>query len=265
MLGCSDGELYLVTMDAGSGVDGEIRQDGGPDSAPSPDGPRPDVSPLADSSASPDGPLPTTSFTVVLMPDTQYYAQQSALFKHFTAQTSWIVSNRASERIMFVSHVGDIVHNNASGATKNKEQWDHEQGLIRFDKIIGGAAGQVPPGTKINKAILTLTTEGSYADSKGGARFHRMKVGWSEASSWSSLKGGVTPGAEAETTFDADSAGKVSSKGTRSFDVTASVRAWVNGAANHGWVLINKSTDRWQFRSSEWAEVVERPLLTVVY
>ncbi len=142
---------------------------------------------------------------------------------------------------------------------------DHEQGLLRFDKIIGSGKGQVPAGATIKKAILTLTTEGSYADSKGGARFHRMKVPWSEASTYNSLKGGVTVGAEAETKHDADSAGKVTSKGTRSFDVTASVQAWAKGAANHGWVLINKSTDRWTFRSSEWTEVVERPMLTVRY
>lgn len=142
---------------------------------------------------------------------------------------------------------------------------DHEQGLIRFDTIIGNGKGQVPAGAKIKKAILSLTTEGSYADSKGGARFHRMKVAWSEASTWTSLSSGISLGAEAESKHDADSAGMVTAKGTRSFDVTASVQAWANGAANHGWVLINKSTDRWTFRSSEWPEVVERPLLTVLY
>ena len=163
---------------------------------------------------------------------------------------------------------GTTLPGKSNGAAK--DVWcdgnqDHEQALIRFDKIIGPGAGQVPAGAKIKKALLTLTTEGANADSKGGARLHRMKVAWSEASTWNSLNGGVTPGAQAETSHDADSAGTVSAKGTRSLDVTASVQAWLDGKANHGWVLINKSTDRWTFRSSEWTEPAERPLLTVVY
>ena len=573
-LGCGDRDPQAFGDDAGVAdlkLAEDARRDGAllPDAGPTPhdDGKVPDGPMLTDGAPAPDGPAPTTPFTLVLMPDTQYYSQKSSLFHHYTAQTKWIVNNQATKRIAFVSHVGDIVHNNASGSTKNKDQWDradqamklldgdlkkqpngqvpygavvgnhdydvylskssalqyisyfgparyqgrswflgaspnkenmaqlfvangqkylhlalewrpedraiawaqqqlrkhptvpaivathhflgkgnpasrstsgdtadtsgdnspeslyrklvepfpqvflvlcghvggngqrlstsalgqqvhqilvdyqfdtnggngfmqllefqpatkkilsrafsptfkagvtagtdrakvaasnysltfdlqahrqllsatkirrfrqgqdfgagayngtldtyigdgkegttkpgvsngaavdvwcdgnqdHEQALIRFDKIIGGGAGQVPAGTKIKKATLTLTTEGAYADSKGGARFHRMKVTWSEASTWNSLSGGVTPGVEAETKHDADSAGKVSSKGTRSFDVTASVQAWLNGAANKGWVLINKSTDRWTWRSSEWSEVVERPLLTVLY
>ena len=141
----------------------------------------------------------------------------------------------------------------------------HEQGLLRFDGVIGKGPGKVPPGTKIVKAVLTVTTEGSYADSKDGAALHRMKVTWSEASTWSSLGKGVQLGSEAEKVSDASSAGKVSVKGTRSLDVTASVQAWSDGAPNHGWVMINTGTDRWQVRSSQWKAVAERPLLTVVY
>ena len=141
----------------------------------------------------------------------------------------------------------------------------HEQGLLRFGGVFGSSPGKIPAGTKIKKAILTVTTEGKYANSSNGARFHRMKVVWSEASTWDSLGKGVQLGSEAETIHDADSAGKVGKKGTRSLDVTTSLQAWSNGKPNHGWVLINKGTDRWQFRSSQWAAVAERPMLTVVY
>ena len=141
----------------------------------------------------------------------------------------------------------------------------NEQGLLRFGGVFGKGPGKVPMGSKIKKAILTVTTEGKYADSKSGARFYRMKVVWSESSTWNSLGKGVQLGAEAEKIHDADSAGKVGSKGTRSLDVTTSVQAWSDGKQNHGWVLINNGTDRWQFRSSQWTAVAERPMLTVVY
>ena len=123
----------------------------------------------------------------------------------------------------------------------------------------------VPPGTKIARAVLTVTTEGKYADSKNGAGLHRMKITWSEGSTWSGLGKGVQLGKEAETVSDASSAGEVSVKGTRSLDVTASVQAWSDGAPNHGWVLHTTGSDRWQLRSSQWKAVAERPMLTVVY
>jgi len=45
---------------------------------------------------------------------------------------------------------------------------DAEQGLLRFDEIIGDDPGQVPEGTQIVAAVLTLTTEGSDAASRDG-------------------------------------------------------------------------------------------------
>lgn len=54
----------------------------------------------------PGGPV-GQSFTVVVLPDTQYYA---AVFHDiFPAQTQWIVNNRDQHQIAFVIHAGDIV------------------------------------------------------------------------------------------------------------------------------------------------------------
>jgi hypothetical protein len=52
---------------------------------------------------------------------------------------------------------------------------------------------------------------------------------------------------------------------TGSVDVTASVQAWVNGAPNLGWVIVANSSNGWAFRSSDWAGMAERPMLTVVW
>jgi len=50
------------------------------------------------------------SFTLIVLPDTQYYSQ---LYPEiYSAQTQWIVENRDNLNIVFVSHLGDIVQNN---------------------------------------------------------------------------------------------------------------------------------------------------------
>lgn len=140
-----------------------------------------------------------------------------------------------------------------------------EQGLLRFDGIVGTAPGQLAPGTRIARALLTLTTEGQGAESSDGARLHRMRVPWVESATWQALGDGVEPGTDAELQADVDASGAVSEQGTRSFDVTAAVQAWSDGAPNHGWALLSSGADRWAFRSSEWSVLAERPLLTVVY
>ena len=51
------------------------------------------------------------SFTLVVLPDTQYYSVQSNVDGRaiFEAQTKWIVDNQIPYNIIFVSHLGDIV------------------------------------------------------------------------------------------------------------------------------------------------------------
>lgn len=56
------------------------------------------------------------AFAVVVLPDTQFYSQDYP--EIFAAQTRWIVDNRDTWNIRFVTHLGDIV--NMAGVT---EQW----------------------------------------------------------------------------------------------------------------------------------------------
>jgi PKD repeat protein len=52
------------------------------------------------------------NFTVVALPDTQYYSCGSLCFSdpaYFVAQTQWVVSNRLTRTIAFVAHLGDVV------------------------------------------------------------------------------------------------------------------------------------------------------------
>lgn len=62
-----------------------------------------------------DATVPDESYSIVVMPDTQYYA--SSWPQIFTAQTSWVVDNRDAQKIAFVLHTGDIVD------TDETDQW----------------------------------------------------------------------------------------------------------------------------------------------
>ena len=55
-----------------------------------------------------DGGGATPSFTIIALPDTQYYAESFPGV--FEAQVRWILANRESEHIAFVVHEGDIVN-----------------------------------------------------------------------------------------------------------------------------------------------------------
>ena len=76
-----------TTPVADASVDGEPPSDGGVSGEQPPELPGP--------------------FTVVVLPDTQYYA--AAFHDIFPAQTQWIVNHRDDNQIAFVMHAGDIV------------------------------------------------------------------------------------------------------------------------------------------------------------
>jgi hypothetical protein len=58
------------------------------------------------------------AYTVVLLPDTQFYTVDAPDL--FEEQTTWICNNKDLLDIVFVSHEGDIVHNN----NEEPVQWD---------------------------------------------------------------------------------------------------------------------------------------------
>lgn len=53
------------------------------------------------------------TFSVVLLPDTQYYTQEeSGSANVYNKQLQWIANNKSKENIKFVAHLGDITNNN---------------------------------------------------------------------------------------------------------------------------------------------------------
>lgn len=69
-------------------------------------------------------------FTIAVLPDTQYYSESYP--EVFNAQTQWIVDNKISRNIVFVTHLGDIV--NIPG---NDPQWRAASAAMsRLDKQV---------------------------------------------------------------------------------------------------------------------------------
>jgi len=128
-------------------------------------------------------------------------------------------------------------------------------GLIRFADIVGDGAGQIAAGTEIDQAFLRLNV----IDAGSGMSAYAMTTDWTESTTWASLGGnGVTPGAECESTafytVGANNALANVPTGTLSIDVTALVRAWINGTSvNRGIALIpfTNGTNGIDFTTSE--------------
>ncbi|MBN2499304.1 MAG: Ig-like domain repeat protein [Anaerolineales bacterium] len=75
-----------------------------------------------------------TPYSVVVLPDTQYYSEEYP--EIYIAQTQWIVDNRAALNIRFVTHEGDIVDND----DQYKLEWQ------RADEAMQILDGEVPYG-----------------------------------------------------------------------------------------------------------------------
>ncbi len=148
---------------------------------------------------------------------------------------------------------------------------DNEQSLIRFDDIIGDAAGQIPSGATVYAAVLDLTGDFNNAPGDGGL-FHALLQSWQDTDTWSSLGGIQADGTKAATQPSAsagcaDRAPNVQAT-VNTFDLTTDVQAWVNGTrANYGWAVLpwTDGGDGWGFDTAEATTARVRPQLRVYY
>jgi hypothetical protein len=136
------------------------------------------------------------------------------------------------------------------------------QSLIRFDSLIGAGTTQIPADATVLSAKLKLWTTTTTLQT---VKLHRMLASWNESSTWNSFGSGIAANdVEAVSTADFSFAPKVANEGFY-FDVSDSVQAWLDGAANNGWALLPTSSDDYQFNSSEFATIAQRPQLEVAY
>jgi hypothetical protein len=69
---------------------------------------------------------PGPDFTMVVLPDTQYYSAEANGGKKemFIAQTEWAISNRISRNVAYVTHLGDISNSgDIKGSGANLTEW----------------------------------------------------------------------------------------------------------------------------------------------
>ena len=159
----------------------------------------------------------------------------------------------------------DAIHGNVVRILVDQANAGGEShGLLKFNNIIGTGAGQIPPGSRITSA--TLTMQHTAANANGNlVNVYRMVAPWSQSTAtWNSLGAGIqADGIEARTTPDVsfDSAAQTVPF-TLNLNVAVSVQAWADGEANYGWALLPTGTDGYRFDSSILAT---GPALTVEY
>lgn len=138
------------------------------------------------------------------------------------------------------------------------------QSLVCFPDIIGGNPGQVPPGSTILAATLTVTMY-NVLESSGDSYIHEVYVPWDESTIglgfyaapgtlYGPAAGVIPPAAPAEVTGG---------------DLTSIVQHWAGGAPNHGFMIRNDAPPEQEtitrFYSDDAQVPAERPLLTIEF
>ena len=104
------------------------------------------------------------SFTVVLLPDTQYYSEKYP--DNYVAQTLWIRDRRKRDNIKFVIHLGDIVQ-----TSTKKPEWKNADRAMRL--LDGVVPYSMVPG---NHDMVVKTRDSSlYNEFFSPARFAEEK------------------------------------------------------------------------------------------
>ncbi len=106
------------------------------------------ASPASDTvtiTVNPDSGGPAPDFTIIALPDTQFYSRD--LSPIFSTQTQWIVNNKAAMNIVYVAHLGDCVENGNSFTS----EWNHADAAMRLieDPNTTGLLHGVPYGIAV--------------------------------------------------------------------------------------------------------------------
>lgn len=159
--------------------------------------------------------------------------------------------------------VNTILESNPNASSDADNDGGESQVLIRFEEILGTKPGKIPTGAKVHSAKLRV----SAFDEGNTVNLHRMLVSFGRGATWNSLVSGISAdGLEASRHKDSFTFGKIAANSSEIiFDVTDTVQAWVNGEANHGWVFLNTGGNGWDFYTSEFDIVSQRPKLVVEF
>jgi hypothetical protein len=180
------------------------------------------------------------------------------------------VNGYAATTDTFISSANpDTAYGLAANAVLVSDDSSLSQGLIRFDNIFGPAAGQVPLGATILSAKLSVVTGSNTGQpSYNELSLHQLSVPFNQESTWNSLDGGLSLGAEAVATPEF-SLNPLYPGIYSIFDVSDSITSFAAAAllgqnVNHGWLINPSGIDDWTFGTSE-AAINDRPILSITY
>ena len=112
---------------------------------------------------------PGPDFTIVALPDTQYYSAtlEGGLPAMFTAQTQWIVNNRVADNIAFVIGLGDIVQHGNNGG--NYLEWTNANASANLldDPVATGLPQGIPYSFGVGNHDQGPSGDGSPDDTAG--------------------------------------------------------------------------------------------------
>lgn len=156
-----------------------------------------------------------------------------------------------------------LLDKNPNASCDANNDGGESQVLLRFDGIIGQQTKQVPPFSRIKSAKLYV----SAFDQGTTVNLHRMLIPFSKTATWNSLVDGVSAdGLEASRHKDSFTFGKIAANtSVVVFDVTDTVQRWVGGAPNFGWVFLNTGGNGWDFYTSDFEDIKQRPKLVIEY
>ena len=142
----------------------------------------------------------------------------------------------------------------------------HEHSVIKFPNIFGVGANQIPLGSVITNATLTV----EMFDPGDDVLVYQLIEGWVESEvTWNEASTGVSwtnLGADGVGSRKATAVGTLlAPSGSNNVDVTASVQNWAFGEINEGWLLKDTGSGGVDIRTSEYGTLSERPMLSVTY
>jgi hypothetical protein len=159
-----------------------------------------------------------------------------------------------------------VVDDDPPGSAGNPSLESLTRILLRLPEIVGASPGQVPLGSEITNATITLTTtDDPFAATGASLAVHAVLVPWAENSvTWSSFGDGGTAGSEYEasplTTFNPGEVGT-----SFAFDITSAVEGWSQGQANLGILITSTSDDVAFFYSDDHVLQSARPRLDIEF
>ncbi len=161
-----------------SGTDSSISRDsaGATDSVPPQDSALPtDSVPVVDSGTS------NPTLELVLLPDTQIYVESDAWTAHFEAQTRWVVSEKDSLGLDFVSQLGDIVSHGGQDDSSpgNADEWARAAAAMQILDDAG-----VPWGTAVGNHELDRVDVLGSGYTAWAARFGPSTTGRFDGADW---------------------------------------------------------------------------------